>query len=337
LARAGSTEEFGELAKLEGVSPEKFRDRVARGQIVVIRNVKRPPRRVTVIGRGVSTKINVNLGTSSEVVDLDAELKKVAVANRWGDTLMDLSVGGDLDAIRRAKLDASEIPVSTVPVYQAFIESFARQVGGAYFTEEDLFKTVERHLKDGVAFMTIRAAVTYDLAVKVLRSDRVIPVVSRGGDMLIGWMIHNKAENTYLKNWDYLLELFAEHDAVISIGDALRPGAVADAHDEFHVAELVEAARLAKRAVKKGVQVMIEGPGHVPLHRVEHQAREAADWGHSVLRPWPSADRRRCALRPHSLRRGRRAGSRGRRRLIVLHHARRAPNPAHGGAGGRGG
>jgi phosphomethylpyrimidine synthase len=268
LARAGSTETFKELAKLEGVSPEKFRDRVARGQIVVMRNVKRPPRRVTVIGRGVSTKINVNLGTSGEVVDLDAELKKVAVANRWGDTLMDLSVGGDLDAVRRAVLEASEIPVGTVPVYQAFIESFARRGGGAYFTEEDLFKTVERHLRDGVSFMTIHAAVTYDLALKVLRSDRVIPVVSRGGDMLIGWMIHNKAENPYLKNWDYLLELFAQYDAVISIGDALRPGAIADAHDEFHMAELVEAARLAKRAVKKGVQVMIEGPGHVPLNDI---------------------------------------------------------------------
>ncbi|MEM1926550.1 MAG: phosphomethylpyrimidine synthase ThiC, partial [Pyrobaculum sp.] len=125
-----------------------------------------------------------------------------------------------------------------------------------------------RWLKDGVAFMTIHAAVTLELAKKVLKSSRVIPVVSRGGDMMIGWMLHNEAENPFYKRWDYLLELFAEYDAVISIGDALRPGATADAHDEFHIAELVEAARLAKRAIRTGVQVMLEGPGHVPLNDV---------------------------------------------------------------------
>ncbi|CCC80963.1 phosphomethylpyrimidine synthase ThiC [Thermoproteus tenax] len=267
-ARAGRTEDFADVTKVEGVSPEKLRDRIARGQAIVIRNAARPPKRVTAVGKGLTTKVNINVGTSGEVADLDAELKKVAVANRWGDTVMDLSVGGDLDSIRRRLIEAAEIPLGTVPVYQAFIESFSRRGGGAYFTEEDLLKTVERHLKDGVAFMTIHAAVTRDLAVKVLKSERVIPVVSRGGDMIIGWMLHNRSENPYLKNWDYLLELFAEYDAVISIGDALRPGAIADAHDEFHIAELVEASRLAKKAVKRGVQVMLEGPGHVPLNDV---------------------------------------------------------------------
>ena len=121
LARSGSSDVFRELAKIEGIPPEKLRDRVARGQAVVIRNAERPPKRPVAVGKGLFTKININLGTSGEVVDLDAELKKVAVANRWGDTLMDLSVGGDLDAIRRAVLNASEIPVGTVPVYQAFM------------------------------------------------------------------------------------------------------------------------------------------------------------------------------------------------------------------------
>ncbi|MFN3803491.1 MAG: phosphomethylpyrimidine synthase ThiC [Pyrobaculum sp.] len=260
--------ELKPLSKLEGVSIEKLQQRIAAGQVVVIRNVKRPSEKLVAIGKGLSTKININLGTSTEVVDIDAELKKVEIANRWGDTLMDLSVGGNLDEIRRLAIERSKLPVGTVPIYQAFIESFSKRGGGAYFTEEDLFKTIEKQLKDGVAFMTIHAAVTFDMAKKVLKSERVIPVVSRGGDMLIGWMLHNKAENPYYTHWDYLLELFAEHDAVISIGDALRPGAIADAHDEFHVAELIEAARLAKRAVKKGVQVMIEGPGHVPLNDV---------------------------------------------------------------------
>ncbi|MEM5827559.1 MAG: phosphomethylpyrimidine synthase ThiC, partial [Pyrobaculum sp.] len=235
---------------------------------VVIRNVERPSERLVAIGKGLTTKINVNLGTSTEVVDLDAEMKKVEIANKWADTVMDLSVGGNLDEIRRMVLARSKIPVGTVPVYQAFIESFSKRGGGAYFSEDDLFKTVERQLKDGVAFMTIHAAVTLELAKKVLKSSRVIPVVSRGGDMMIGWMLHNEAENPFYKRWDYLLELFAEYDAVISIGDALRPGATADAHDEFHIAELVEAARLAKRAIRAGVQVMLEGPGHVPLNDV---------------------------------------------------------------------
>ena len=267
--KAGRTpEELRVLSKVEGLSIEKLRDRVASGQVVVIRNVERPSERLVAIGRGLTTKINVNLGTSTEVVDLDAEMKKVEIANKWADTVMDLSVGGNLDEIRRMVLARSKIPVGTVPVYQAFIESFSKRGGGAYFSEDDLFKTVERQLKDGVAFMTIHAAVTLELAKKVLKSSRVIPVVSRGGDMMIGWMLHNEAENPFYKRWDYLLELFAEYDAVISIGDALRPGATADAHDEFHIAELVEAARLAKRAIRTGVQVMLEGPGHVPLNDV---------------------------------------------------------------------
>lgn len=267
--KAGRTpEELRILSKVEGLSIEKLRDRVASGQVVVIRNVERPSERLVAIGKGLTTKINVNLGTSTEVVDLDAEMKKVEIANKWADTVMDLSVGGNLDEIRRMVLARSKIPVGTVPVYQAFIESFSKRGGGAYFSEDDLFKTVERQLKDGVAFMTIHAAVTLELAKKVLKSSRVIPVVSRGGDMMIGWMLHNEAENPFYKRWDYLLELFAEYDAVISIGDALRPGATADAHDEFHIAELVEAARLAKRAIRAGVQVMLEGPGHVPLNDV---------------------------------------------------------------------
>ncbi|MEM1663563.1 MAG: phosphomethylpyrimidine synthase ThiC [Pyrobaculum sp.] len=267
--KAGRTpEELRVLSKVEGLSIEKLRDRVASGQVVVIRNVERPSERLVAIGKGLTTKINVNLGTSTEVVDLDAEMKKVEIANKWADTVMDLSVGGNLDEIRRMVLARSKIPVGTVPVYQAFIESFSKRGGGAYFSEDDLFKTVERQLKDGVAFMTIHAAVTLELAKKVLKSSRVIPVVSRGGDMMIGWMLHNEAENPFYKRWDYLLELFAEYDAVISIGDALRPGATADAHDEFHIAELVEAARLAKRAIRTGVQVMLEGPGHVPLNDV---------------------------------------------------------------------
>ena len=182
--------------------------------------------------------------------------------------MMNLSTGGDLDEIRRAVIRESRIPVGTVLVHQAFIDAFKRRGGGAYFTEDDLFKTIERHLKDGVSFMTLHAAITRDLALKALRSNRVIPIVSRGGDMMAGWMLLNNAENPLYVKWDYVLELFREYDAVISIGDALRPGATAGSHDEFHIVELIEAARLVKRALRAGVQVMVEGPGHVPLNEV---------------------------------------------------------------------
>ncbi|MEM3351129.1 MAG: phosphomethylpyrimidine synthase ThiC, partial [Saccharolobus sp.] len=240
------TDEMKEISKLEGISVDKVRRRISDGKIMVIRNVKRPSRKLVAIGKGLSTKINVNIGTSSEVVDLNMELEKVKVANKWGDTLMDLSTGGDLDEIRREIIRASDLPVGTVPVYQVFIESFKKKSGGAYFTEDDLLNTVEKHLKDGVAFMTIHAGITKELAIRALKSKRIIPIVSRGGDMIAGWMIHNNSENPYRKNWDYLLKLFKEYDAVISLGDALRPGATGDAHDEFQIGELLETSRLVK-------------------------------------------------------------------------------------------
>ncbi|BDB98600.1 phosphomethylpyrimidine synthase ThiC [Saccharolobus caldissimus] len=262
------TDEMRKVSQLEEIPVEKVRNRIAEGKIVLIRNQKMPSKRLVAIGKGLTTKINVNIGTSSEVIDVNMELEKVKVANRWGDTLMDLSTGGDLDYIRREIIRASDLPVGTVPVYQIFIESFKRKSGGAYFTEDELLNTIEKHLKDGVAFMTIHAGITKELAIRALKSNRIIPIVSRGGDMIAGWMIHNDSENPYRKNWDYILEMFKEYDAVISLGDALRPGATGDAHDEFQIGELLETSRLVKIALEKGVQVMVEGPGHVPLNEI---------------------------------------------------------------------
>ena len=262
------TDEMKKVAEEENINLLKLRNRIAEGKVILIRNAKRPSERLIAIGKGITTKINVNIGTSSEVIDINMELEKVRIANRWGDTLMDLSTGGDLDEIRRKIIENSKLPVGTVPIYQTFIESFKKKSGGAYFSEDDLFSTIEKHLKDGVAFMTIHAGITKELAIKALRSNRIIPIVSRGGDMIAGWMIHNNKENPYLTNWDYLLELFKEYDAVISLGDSLRPGAISDAHDEFQIAELIETSRLVQKALDKGVQVMVEGPGHVPLNEI---------------------------------------------------------------------
>ncbi|MFP3347447.1 MAG: phosphomethylpyrimidine synthase ThiC [Sulfolobaceae archaeon] len=266
--RGNITDEMKAISKLELISPEKVRRRIADGKIILIRNVKKPSKRLIAVGKGITTKINVNIGTSSEVVSVEMELEKVKIANKLGDTLMDLSTGGDLDEIRRTIIQHSKIPVGTVPIYQVFIESFKKRSGGAYFTEDDLLNTVEKQLRDGVAFMTIHAGITKDLAIRALKSRRMIPIVSRGGDMIAGWMIHNDSENPYRKNWNYILEMFKEYDATISLGDALRPGATADAHDEFQVSELIETSRLVKDAISKGVQVMVEGPGHMPLNEI---------------------------------------------------------------------
>lgn len=273
ITRSGTiTPEIEAVAKAEEISPQKLRARVASGRAIVIRNIKYENEiKPLGVGQGLFTKVNVNVGTSELINNIELELEKIRIAKKYGaDTVMDLSTGGNIDSIRRIIIKESRpLPLGTVPTYQVFIESFKKRGGGAYFTEDDLFNTIEKHLKDGVDFMTIHAAITKDLGLKLVKSNRIIKIVSRGGDMILGWMLYNDSENPFYKNYDYLLELFAEYDAVISLGDALRPGSIADALDEFHIAELINNARLARRAIEYGVQVMIEGPGHVPLHLVK--------------------------------------------------------------------
>jgi len=272
IARSGSvSEEMKIVAKIENISPEKIRDRISNGRVIILGNLLRRDRiNITGVGQGLRTKVNVNVGTSNQVCNLNMEIEKVKIAIKYGaDTIMDLSTGGNLDEIRRTLIKISEpLPFGTVPVYQVFIEAFKRTGRGIDFTVDDLFNTIEKHLKDGVDFMTIHAGITKELAEKLLRSDRVIPIVSRGGEFILAWMITHDEENPLYKHFDYLLELFAQYDAVISLGDALRPGCLEDAHDYFQIAELLNVAKLVKRAREFGVQVMVEGPGHIPLNEI---------------------------------------------------------------------
>ncbi len=274
-ARAGSIpDEVKIIAREEGVDENKLRDRLSEGRVIIPRNLRRLGRvKVIGIGEGLSTKVNVNVGTSSTVIDLDMEIEKTRVAVKYGsDTIMDLSIGGDIAEIRRVLLRESEpLPFGTVPTYQVYLESAGR--GGSLPDEDFFFRVLEEQLRDGVDFMTIHAGIGRELAEKAVKSKRVEPVVSRGGAMLAAWMLETGSENPYLKNWDYLLELFAEYDAVISLGDALRPGSIVDALDDLQIAELITNSRLLERAREKGVQVMIEGPGHVPLNKVAADVR----------------------------------------------------------------
>jgi len=269
------TDEIREAARAEGIDPSKLAKLIARGRAIIVRNIKRLGKvRIVPVGEGLTTKVNVNVGTSGTVVDVEMEKEKARIAVEYGsDTIMDLSTGGDLDEIRRVIMEVSQpLPLGTVPTYQAWIDG-VRKYGGVNMPSDWFLKVVEKHLKDGVDFMTIHAGITKDMARRVVRSRRVAPIVSRGGAMLAAWMIENDEENPYLKHWDYLIELFKEYDATISIGDAMRPGAICDAHDEFQIQELINNARLARQAIEKGVQVMIEGPGHMPMDKVVADVR----------------------------------------------------------------
>jgi len=274
-ARLGSVpDEVKVVAKNEGVSADKLRTRLAEGRAIILRNVRRIGEvKFLGIGQGLFTKVNVNIGTSATAYDLEMEKEKARIAVEYGsDTMMDLSTGGNIDEVRLVLMRSSEpLPFGTVPTYQAWIEGVQRS--GGLPSEDLFFRVIERQLKDGVDFMTIHAGITRELASAMVRSNRFAPTVSRGGAMLAAWMLESERENPYYENWDYLLELFAEYDAVISLGDALRPGAIADAEDNLQVSELTVNVGLFERARDKGVQVMIEGPGHMPIDKIVADVR----------------------------------------------------------------
>ena len=270
-ARRGNvTEEMRKIAEIEGVSPEKIRDRVATGRVVILKNLKRNLRKYTAVGEGLSTKVNVNIGASTDHYNIEEELRKVEIANRYGaDSLMDLTDGGDIDSMRRMVIEHAEMPVGTVPIYQVYYEMVTRRKYVIDFTPDELFRVIRKQLDDGVDFITVHTGITLELSRKLVEKKRVAGIVSRGGTIMAAWSLHNQRENPLYSEFDYLLEIAREYDVTLSLGDALRPGGIADAHDEFQVAELINNARLARRAVEKGVQVMIEGPGHMPLDQIE--------------------------------------------------------------------
>lgn len=274
-ARSGSTpEEVVEVARIEGLSPDVLRQRLSRGVIVIPRNSLARNRRIIGIGEGLRTKVNVNIGTSTLHVDLGMELEKVKIALKYGtDTLMDLSVGGDLRYIRREILKILDVPFGTVPIYQAYMESVRKHHSGIDMSEDDVFRVLEEHYRDGVDFVTVHVGLTRELAEKTVKIGRRTGIVSRGGAILAAWMLHNEQENPLYKNYDYLLELSAQYDVVLSLGDALRPGSIMDSHDYPQVAEMINVSQLVKRAWEKGIQVMVEGPGHVPINQIAANVR----------------------------------------------------------------
>jgi phosphomethylpyrimidine synthase len=264
------TEEMMEVAKEEGVDAEIIREKVASGRLVIPRNVLGKSSKIIGIGEGVRVKVNANIGTSPDIADISLEEEKLRAAVEAGaDTVMDLSTGGDLKEIRRRIISKSPIPVGTVPIYEAAVET-ARKKGNIFeMSVDDIFKVVEEQAKDGVDFMTIHAGITLSTIERVRQQGRTTGIVSRGGAFLLCWMLQNKRENPFYEHFDDLLDILRQYDVTISIGDALRPGSIADADDRAQFQETIIQGELVKRCWEAGVQAMVEGPGHIPLHLVE--------------------------------------------------------------------
>lgn len=270
LARSGIiSPEMKLVAEAEGVAPEFVQQGLAQGTIVIPANVNRRLSQYCGIGKGLRVKVNANIGTSTDFGDVDTELEKLRVAIECkADTVMDLSTGGDISAIRSAILEQSPVPLGTVPIYQVGIEAIEKRGSIVEMTADDLFGVIEAQAKEGVEFMTVHCGVTRQAIERLKRQGRVTDIVSRGGAFLLGWIIHNDQENPLYEQYDRLLEIARKFDVTLSLGDGLRPGSIADATDRAQVEELLILGELVERAWDAGVQVMVEGPGHVPLDQI---------------------------------------------------------------------
>ncbi len=269
-ARAGEvTREVAAVARQEGLEAETIAAAAAAGRIVIPANRAHRGLDPRGIGEGLRIKVNANLGTSSRQPELALEMEKLRAAMDAGaDTVMDLSTGGDPDAVRRSMLEACPLPLGTVPVYQAAIEAIARHGRIRAMTADDLFRVIERHASDGVDFLTLHCGVTRAIVRYIEQSGRLTGIVSRGGAFLACWIRATDRENPLYEDFDRVLDIARRHDVTLSLGDGLRPGCIADATDRAQVEELVVLGELVERARQAGVQAMVEGPGHIPLDQV---------------------------------------------------------------------
>jgi len=264
------TSEMVRISRDEGVTIDFIRKGVADGAIVIPKNIKHDVPNPCGIGRGLRTKINANIGTSKDSSNIANELKKMEESIRLGaDTIMDLSTGARIGQTRARILAKSIVPVGTVPIYEIVINGLKKRGSIAGITVDDIFSCLEGQAKEGVDFFTIHAGVT-KRALSILKENpRLLDIVSRGGAFLAEWILTNKKENPFYEYFDRVMDIAKRYDVVLSLGDGLRPGSIADATDKPQITELITLGELQKKALKKGVQVMIEGPGHVPINQIE--------------------------------------------------------------------
>ena len=257
------------VARSERVSVASLTRAIRLGKAVIPANANRILARPCAIGGGTRVKINANIGTSTDKGSMATELAKLKTALSYGaDAMMDLSVGGDLSAVRRRILAQCGVPLGTVPVYEVSVNALRRCKDPLAFSEEDIFPVLEKQASEGVDFFTIHAGVNRESLEALKKDKRILGIVSRGGALLAAWMAKTGRENPFYRYFDRILDIAYRHDVTLSLGDGLRPGSVLDASDRGQFAELAVLGKLAKRAYARNVQVMIEGPGHVPLNQV---------------------------------------------------------------------
>jgi len=294
LAREGIiTPQMEAVSKDENIDAELIRTRVALGEIVIANNPSRPLQKIVGIGTGLRTKVNASIGTSSDICDIDAEIRKAIAAEEEGaDTLMELSAGGDLDAVRRAVLANSNLPVGNVPLYQAFSEAAKKYKNPSKLDPEHLFDLIEKQLADGLSFMAIHCGINLH-SIERLRKQgyRYGGLVSKGGTFMVAWMDYNKKENPLYEQFDRVCALMKKYDAVLSLGNGIRAGAIHDSHDRAQMAEMIINCELAELGRDMGCQMMVEGPGHVPLDEIEGnimlEKRMSGNAPYYVLGPLP--------------------------------------------------
>ncbi len=268
------TEAMKTVAELEGLPAETIRAGVAEGTIAICCNINHKNLVPCGVGKGLRVKVNANIGTSSAFPDPEPELKKLAAAVEAGaDAVMDLSTGDNITGSRRAVIAASSVMVGTVPLYQAAVEAILKHGAVVDMTKEELFDVIRMQAQDGADFLTIHCGINRQVLKQLTEEGRVMDVVSRGGSFITGWMLHNDAENPLYEYYDELLDICEEYDVTISLGDGLRPGCLADATDRAQIQELLNLGELTQRAWARGVQVMVEGPGHVPFDQIPANMR----------------------------------------------------------------
>ena len=270
LARAGKiTDAMKIVAENEHIDVEKIRDGVAQGIIAICANINHENLKPCGVGEGLRTKVNANIGTSSTYPDIEPELEKLDEAVKCGaDSVMDLSTGNNIDLSRKKIIEHSPIMVGTVPIYQATVTAIKNHGAIVAMTAEDLLQTIEKQAEDGADFMTIHCGVTRAAIEKMRSQKREMDIVSRGGSFIAGWILHNEKENPLYEHYDEILDICEKYDVTISLGDGMRPGCIADATDRAQLTELITLGELVDRAWKRGVQVMVEGPGHVPYDQI---------------------------------------------------------------------
>jgi len=258
------------IAHEEGVDEQILEESFRRGKVVIL--AAPPAGRPVAVGENLRVKVNANIGTSGDLHDEDLEMRKLETAIEAGtDAVMDLSTGGDLRSIRRKIVAASSVPVGSVPIYEAIVNSARRRGGGERMEPDEMLDAIRLHGEDGISFVTVHCGVTLSALEQLENKPRVCGIVSRGGSFLARWMRANKKENPLFERYDEVLDICKKYGMVLSLGDGLRPGAIADSMDQAQVEELITLGQLLRRAKHLGVQAIIEGPGHVPLDQVPAQ------------------------------------------------------------------